>query len=145
MFLAELSSSPHTPRELVKLNRLERHAKGILRAEEDQLIQKIREASAIDVEYQSIVRRLLQAWPSDTTGELNQVKTMADRHSVVEGLVMMNCRLIIPRETRREMLRNLHDGPQEIVQTYRTSGYSVWWLSIKKFQTGSRPLVCIHL
>lgn len=95
MFLADLLSRPPTLRELVKINTVEQQAQSILRAEEDLLIQKIREASAKDVEYQSIVRGILQGWPLDTTGELSTVKAMADCLSVLEGLVMMNSRLFI--------------------------------------------------
>lgn len=132
MYLADLLSRPASPKESVKVGRVERHVMEILQAEGDGLVEEIRARGQEDPDYMSVVKAVEGGWPSEVSGELRALKSNREALSVVGGLVMMNARLYVPRVLREEMLERLHRGHQGGVKTYRRSQEAVWWPTIRR-------------
>lgn len=132
MYLADLLSRPPSPKELVKIGRVERHAKQMIGALEDRILERIREEGEKDKEYRLIKKNIEEGWKDRVSGEVKKLKGMTETLSVIEGLVMMKSRLLIPKNLRAEMLEKLHEGHQGKVKTYRRSQEAIWWPSIRR-------------
>lgn len=132
MFLADMLSRPPSPAELVKIGRVERHVRAVILAEDDELLKEVRRRSREDDDYTTILQALRGDWPEILSTEVTKVKGNASSLSLIDGLIMMNSRIYIPRAMRKELLRKLHSGHQGIVKTYRRSRDSVWWPSIRQ-------------
>ena len=126
MYLADMLSRPPAPAELVKVGRVERHVQAIILAEDDKLIEEVRSRSREDDDYTTIVRALRGEWPEVLSTEVTKVKGNASSLSMIDGLILMNSRIYIPKAMRREVLQKLHSGHQGRVKTYRRSRDSVW-------------------
>ena len=131
MFLAELLSRPASPRDSVKVRRVESHAMAVVLAEGDALLEEVREAAAGDEDYRKVLRAVESGWPGDASGEVRKLKAMRDNLSVVDGLVLMNARLYVPKGLMRRVLERLHTGHQGVVRTIRRARDSVWWPSVR--------------
>ena len=132
MFVADLLSRPPDAKEMVKIQRVERHAQIYVNAISDVNLEAVKEAAEKDTEYQDIVRGIGGDWPERISAEGRKVRANIDNLSIVDGLVMLNTRIYIPLELRAEVLRKLHSGHQGIVKTTRRARESVWWPSINK-------------
>ena len=132
MFLADLLSRPASPRDSVQVTRVERQAMAVVLAEDDALLEEMREATAGDEDYRKVLQAVESGWPGDDSGEVRKVRAMGDSLSIVDGLVLMNVRLYIPKELRRKVLEKLYTGHQGVVHTTRRAIDTVWWLSVRQ-------------
>ena len=93
-----------SPRGSVKVRRVESHAMAVVLAEGDALLEEVREAAAGDEDYRKVLRAVESGWPGDASGEVRKLKAMRDNLSVVDGLVLMNARLYVPKGLMRRVL-----------------------------------------
>jgi transposase InsO family protein len=132
MFIADLLSRPPSAHEETKVYRVEMHAKAIIYAVEDGLLEQIKQASEEDEDYQVVLGAMTEGWPSRPSAEVRKVQANAISLTVVDGMIMMNSRIYIPKAMRSDMLRRLHAGHQGMVRTDRRSKDSVWWPTLRR-------------
>ena len=101
---------------------------------EDARAEQIRTAAAADATYQLIIEQLQSGWP-DQRERLPQELWPYHKHrvnlSVEDGLVLFGLRLLIPAESRREVLKQIHAAHQGEPKSQDRANKSVWWPNIR--------------
>jgi hypothetical protein len=76
-------------------------------------IQFIRSAAASDEQYQLLRRQIASGWPDSAAAlppKLREFITFADELIDSDGLVFKGQRVVLPTETRSEVLRRIHSS-----------------------------------
>ena len=96
-------------------------------------LEKVREASRKDVEYQELRSLITSGFPG-TKGELSATMrpywSARDKLAVDDDLIVYGPRLVIPHSLRSEVLRTLHDSHQGINRTKMRARQTVYWPNI---------------
>lgn len=75
-------------------------------------VKKIRDATKTDIIFQNILQYIRNGWPNKNKIEeaLHAYYLIKDGIVELDGLLLMNNRILIPKCLRREMLCYLHEG-----------------------------------
>lgn len=76
-----------------------------------------------------LMKYSMDGWPdkSKLAPGTNLYWAVRDELTVHEGLLLRNCRLVIPQLLKEEILSRIHEGHQGIVKCRRRASESVWW------------------
>ena len=99
----------------------------------DMRLEEVRREQMKDFECCSIIKFCQEDyWPESAKKDFPQF--YLDRHlfTVVEGLLLMGTRLVIPQVLRKEMLDRVHEGHQGIVKCRALARTCIWWPGISK-------------
>ena len=98
-------------------------------------IAQIRTATLEDSEIQLLMQQLLQGWPSSikkVTEELRQYWSLRDDISIMNGVVLIGSRLLIPATLRGTMLQELHSGHPGVEKSQLRAKNSCYWPGVYK-------------
>ena len=92
-------------------------------------LQEIREKQNADAETAQVIDYCQNGWPSYMPqSSLNQqFWTNREHFSVVEGLLLYDDRLVIPRDLQLDTLHKLHESHLGITKCRALAQVSVWW------------------
>ena len=98
----------------------------------DDKLQQIWTAQQEDGLLQKLAEYSLGGWPekSNLEKELEPYYSSKDEISVIDGLLMRDSRLIIPKKLRQNILELIHRGHQGITKCRARARESVWWPKI---------------
>ena len=96
----------------------------------DPVLTELRRAAESDPLYQNLIKVVEDGDWEKTTGEAKAFKKHAEALSLDDGLILLGCRLVIPRLQRKTVLSRLHASHQGIERTLRRARQSVWWPGI---------------
>ena len=96
----------------------------------DVRLREVREAAAVDPEFQLLVETIQDGFPSNKSEVPESVKRywpVRDRLSVDDGIVLCGCRVVIPRSLRKQTLVTLHAGHLGQERTKSRARQIVYW------------------
>ena len=96
----------------------------------DKKLESIRKATENDSEIQIVMRYTLEGWPrrrDDVLPEARPYHHVRDEFSVADGLLLRDTRLVIPRESRAEIMDRIHEGHQGVTKCRERACQGVWW------------------
>ena len=70
-----------------------------------------------------------QGWPSkrEISTEMKPFWVVRNAFTVKQGLIMYNCRIVVPMSLQKETLQKLHQGHQGVERCRLLAQNSVWW------------------
>ena len=93
-------------------------------------LQDLRRHAALDEEYQHLKAIILRGF-SNHKGELQesckQYWKVCHSLTIDDNLIVYGCRLLIPRQMRREILKQLHEAHQGMVRTKQRARLTIYW------------------
>ena len=93
-------------------------------------LQDLRRHAVLDEEYQHLKTIILRGFP-DHKRELpescKQYWQVRHNLTIDDELVVYGCRLLIPRQMRREILNQLHEAHQGMVRTKQRARLTIYW------------------
>ena len=102
----------------------------------DMKVDKVKQAQIQDSTCKELKLTMKNGWPSKVSNVQNSnvKKFWPVRYSLsmVDQMIVMNGRSVIPQSLQHEMLRNLHTGHQGIVKTKRLARDTIYWPGIDK-------------
>ena len=100
----------------------------------DEKLSEIWLAQQQDKTLQKIASFTMNGWPKieDLDNECKLYWQAKEELAVADGLLLRDCRLVIPRRMREEILYRLHAGHQGIVKCRARARESVWWPKISE-------------
>ena len=111
--------------------RLCAHAITVGDEDPDPLIGSLVNHADTDVQYQELIKAVEQGFPRTTTqAHLAQFKKIQGSLSVVDGLVIFDNRIVVPKAARPNVLQSLHASHQGIDRTKRRARQCVYWPGI---------------
>lgn len=92
-------------------------------------LEKLHSAMTHDDEMQDIINYVLNGWPTSHTIDpaLRCYYRLRDDLSVVDGLLIYQNRIVIPKAQRDEMLFRLHETHQGFAKCIANAERCVWW------------------
>ena len=108
----------------------DQETRGELKQHEDPLLAALQEAAAADQTYQEQLETVLNGTWDKAEGETKALKKHAGELTADNGLLLLGCRLLVPRACRRTVLERLHASHQGIERTQRRARQTVWWPGI---------------
>jgi transposase InsO family protein len=97
----------------------------------DKRLTEIQVETASDPALQMVTRAILQGWPSNTVPEMMKPYLQAKGElSIVDGILTMGDRIVVPPSLRREMLSRLHESHQGLEKCRANAKAAVWWPGI---------------
>ena len=96
----------------------------------DVRLREVREAAAMDPEFQLLVETIQNGFPSTKSAVPESVKRywpVRDRLSVDDGIVLCGCRVVIPLSLRKQTLVTLHAGHLGQERTKFRARQIVYW------------------
>ena len=90
---------------------------------------ELKQAIQADSEMQVLVQLIEQGWPKykkDTPREVQEFYGIHDKLSVVEGLVVLESQIVIPKSMRKEVLERIHDVHLGITKCRERARLAVW-------------------
>ncbi|UYV67699.1 K02A2.6-like [Cordylochernes scorpioides] len=102
--------------------------------DKDEMLTKIFEAQQEDTTLKAVVNYLEQGWPDKKkmSQALLSYWHVKDELGVQNGLLMRNCRLVIPASMKLEILDKLHAEHFGITKTRLCARETVWWPGISE-------------
>ena len=101
----------------------------------DARIGEIRQHTNSDPALQQLKQTILQGWPKDKS-QLTPLVTpyfsIHDELAVTDGLIFRGKRLVIPKEMRSRMKKDIHAGHQGVDTCLRRAREHVFWLGMSK-------------
>lgn len=100
----------------------------------DTRLEQIRLHQQEDETCRLLISYCLDGWPdrSQLHGIINQYWPFHSEITVVDGILLYGCRIIIPSSLRLEILDRLHEGHQGISKCRSRSQHSVWWPGLSR-------------
>lgn len=100
----------------------------------DLAINNLAKTAQEDDDYQETIACIRQDEWNTPCGHLaTKIKDKRDFLSLTQdGLILLNGRIIIPRDAQAKVLQDLHEGHQGIVKTKRAARASVYWPGINR-------------
>ena len=98
-------------------------------------IENIREAAENDSEYKNLVSAIINGFPERADPEHAAIRpywNVRDSLSVIEGVAVLNDRLVIPSSLRANILRNLHSAHQGVSKMSARALQTVYWPGLEK-------------
>jgi len=98
-------------------------------------LEQIREAQFSDPVCQQIREYALSGWPDKSSIHMTTLKPYLPytaEITVQDGLLMRNCRIIIPNSMQLEILEQIHAGHLGIVKCRERAKQSVWWPGLSR-------------
>ena len=76
-----------------------------------------------------ILKYCQQGWPSkrEISTEMKPYWVVRNAFTVKQGLIMYNCRIVVPMSLQKETLQKLHQGHQGVERCRLLAQNSVWW------------------
>ena len=105
---------------------------------------RVKEAAANDSEMQALVRTIINGFPAERDclpPYLQPYWNLRDELSCIDGVPLYNCRIVVPRSLRTEVLDSLHSAHQGVVGMKARARASVYWPNINA-AIGSRRAQC---
>ena len=93
-------------------------------------IENIREAAENDSEYKNLVTAIINGFPERADPEHAAIRpywNVRDSLSVIEGVAVLNDRLVVPSSLRANILRNLHSAHQGVSKMSARALQTVYW------------------
>ncbi|XP_064469866.1 uncharacterized protein K02A2.6-like [Ornithodoros turicata] len=96
------------------------------------MLSRIRNALRIDQTLCRVMEYCETQWPPANTlpADLCKYASLSEELSVVRGLLLRGCRLVVPPVLRNEILERLHTGHQGITRCRARARESAWWPGI---------------
>ena len=101
----------------------------------NDLIKRIKEATAADSELNTLKEQTYIAWPSNIKGVPCLIKpywAFRDEISIESGLIMKQRRIIIPKALQNEILLKLHASHQGTEKTKLRARSAVYWRDLNR-------------
>ena len=95
-------------------------------------LQTLRHETARDPELQKVSHYVMTGWPSKIPEDLQHYQQNQGDLSQVNGLLVLNNRIVIPKSQRRNILKTLHETHQGIEKCRQKAQMSVWWPGLNK-------------
>ena len=96
-------------------------------------LQELRAATVHDADLQQVINYILNGWPSaDVAEQLRPYRQLQGELSVVDGLVVYNCQIVVPASQRMEILQRLHETHQGLHKCRERAQMAVWWPGMSK-------------
>ena len=96
-----------------------------------------------------IVRHCQQGWPSkhQVTAQMKPYWAVRNALTVNRGLLMYNCRIVVPFSLQKETLEKIHQGHQGIERCRLLAQNAVWWPGLYRDiqETVKKCSVCAKL
>lgn len=109
----------------------EMHVRSILEGfpTSDKKLKEIREQQDADEICRTIKEYCRSSWPAAAKVDhvMKPYYASRDELTVEQGLLLYQCRLVIPTALRQDILKRLHEGHQGIVKCRALARSSVWW------------------
>ena len=96
----------------------------------DSRREEIRKHQEEDRICQQVVQFCKEGWPERVKGPLRLYQPHAAELTVINGLLLKGCQLVIPLALRDEMLDRIHTGHQGITKCRARARQAVWWPGI---------------
>ena len=94
-------------------------------------LDEVRNASRLDEQYQDLIKIINSGFPAKRNltnpSHLREYWEVRDRMYVLEGIVYMDQRTVIPRLLRKLILDNLHSANQGVTGMRHRANQSVYW------------------
>ena len=87
-------------------------------------------AQNMDALCQQIIEFCHTGWPKHTDLSLSLFKKVKSQFSVVDGLLLYNCKIIVPKSLQSVALEKLHQGHQGVEHCLLRAKMAVWWPGI---------------
>jgi transposase InsO family protein len=101
----------------------------------DRFLDKIREETQKDVNLKAALDYTKSGWPTykeDVVLAARDLFAVRGELSVVNGLLTLGDRIVVPYSMRKQVLNLIHQGHQGIVKCRERAKISVWWPRIGK-------------
>ena len=100
----------------------------------EQQLQRIKQIQRQDQVSKQIIQFCQTTWPDKAllVQDIQPYYSMASEISVENGLLMRECRIVIPSELQQEMLNKIHDGHLGIIKCRARARRSIWWPGLSK-------------
>lgn len=99
----------------------------------DPVIENLKALAAEDEDYQKLLKAVTNGFPNQRTDAhpyVQQFWGIRNELTASDGLVLFECRLVIPAAGRRDVLQKLHASHQGVERTKRRARQSVYWPAI---------------
>ena len=99
----------------------------------DPVLEWIAAAGAADPEYQELIQYVNEGCPQKkglVAAHLLPYCKLKDDLCVVDGIVLYQSRIVIPKRERKEVLKRLHASHQGVERTKRRARQTVYWPGI---------------
>ena len=81
----------------------------------------------------NVKRYTIGGWPETFPPNLNQYYISQNELSIINGLLVLNCRIVIPESLKKDVLKRIHDdGHLSLNKCRKRISNSVWWPKISK-------------
>ena len=136
MYLADALSRPAGAVQSVEVQRgqrVELHVRVVSRAEHecpDEMLQEVKEAAEDDEVYTQVLREVEEGWHQGARsykGDIRRYWTQKEHFTIVDGLLMRDNRVVIPRDLREGILERIHSGHLGLRKCRLRANGSVWW------------------
>jgi len=102
-------------------------------ARKDPVLQKVKEATATDGQMSALAGFITGGFPEKVMSmqaDLQQFHKLRQDLSIVDGLILYQGRIIVPKDMRRHVLEDLHASHQGMERTKRRARQTVFWPNI---------------
>ena len=125
---------PHTSDDEVKEDQVAEYVEAVesLWPASDSGLGKIRTATAQDPVLQTVVTYINQGWPQNVSLQLRPYQQVQGQLSIVEGIIALGNRIIVPHAMQQEILHKIHESHQGYVKCQERARSAVWWPGITK-------------
>ena len=95
----------------------------------DQKLQQVKDSQEEDEVCRNIKAYCQEGWPDkyQLNDAIKPYWTVREQLTIVQGILMMANRIVIPSALRLDVLDRIHEGHQGIVKCPATARESVWW------------------
>ncbi|BES97121.1 Hypothetical Protein NTJ_09935 [Nesidiocoris tenuis] len=132
--LSRMKVTPHDEKDEKKCEILELAVAALLKQMpvSDVLHDRIREATLTDPVSLSIIQCLRNGWTKNSIRDpaVSPFYKFRNEYSLVDGLLLMNNRIVIPRSLQPEILQKLHSGHLGVTKCRSLAKATVWWPGI---------------
>ncbi|KAL7851936.1 hypothetical protein SRHO_G00177210 [Serrasalmus rhombeus] len=95
----------------------------------DTKSKQIAEETVQDTELQAVIKNMLNGWPA---GSCPQYYHIRGDLSCVNGLLLKQNRIVIPRSLRKDLLQRIHEGHLGVEKCKRRARETVYWPGINQ-------------
>ena len=96
----------------------------------DRRLDEIRRETANDPELMSVMRAILNGWPSNRVNcrpETTEFWNVREQLSIADGIILNGTRVVMPRTMRKTALKKIHEGHMSIEKCKRRAHEHVYW------------------